>query len=116
MLFSFYNLDNAGTAEGRNRLLADHRAYLSRFAANMAFAGPLFADDHETVVGSLLVLDFPSLEAARDFIEAEPYTKAGIYASVQIREFHNRWKQMVGFPPSRFTVLDGLFRGENPAA
>lgn len=116
MLFSFYNLDNAGTAERRNELLSAHRAYLARFAANMAFAGPLFADDHETVVGSLLVLDFPSLEAARDFIEDEPYTKAGIYMSVQIREFHNRWKQMVGFPPSTLTVLDGLVRGENPAA
>lgn len=51
MLFSFYNLDNAGTAERRTELLGAHRAYLSRFAANMAFAGPLFADDHETVVG-----------------------------------------------------------------
>ena len=116
MVFSFYNLDNSFTTERRTELLGAHRAYLSRFAANMAFAGPLFADDHETVVGSLLVLDFPSLEAARDFIEDEPYTKAGIYASVQIREFHNRWKQMVGFPPSSLTVLDGLLRVENPAA
>jgi uncharacterized protein YciI len=116
MLFSFYNLDNVGTAGRRSELLSAHRAYLSRFAANMAFAGPLLAEDHETIAGSLLVLEFPSLKAAQDFIEAEPYTRAGIYASVQIREFRNRWEQRVGFPPSTVTVLDGFFGGGNPAA
>ena len=116
MLFSFYNLDHPGTAQRRSELLSAHRSYLARFAAQMAFVGPLFAEDHETISGSLLVLDFPSMKEARDFIEAEPYTKAGLYVSVQIREFRNRWKQMTGFPPSTLTVLDGLLCGDNPAA
>ena len=115
MLFSFYNLDRADPGKRRQELMAEHRAYLSNFSRQIAFAGPLVAQYGETIIGSLLVLEFPSLREARHFIEAEPYTQAGLYASVNISEFRNRWEQKAGFPPSKLTVLDGLFSGNNPA-
>lgn len=97
MLYSFYNIDSVGTSL-RAELRPAHRAYLAKFADQFAFAGPLLAEDGVTPIGSLLVLDFCSSREARAFIEAEPYTVAGLYSSVSIRPFVNLWEQRKGFP------------------
>ena len=38
-------------------------------------------------VGSLIVAEFPSLEAAREWADADPYVEAGVYARVEVRPF-----------------------------
>jgi uncharacterized protein YciI len=91
MLYSFYNIDAPGT-DLRAKLRPAHREYLAKFAEQFAFAGPLLAEDGVTPVGSLLVLDF---------IKAEPYTVAGLYASVSMWPFLNLWQQRKGFPEPR---------------
>jgi uncharacterized protein YciI len=100
VLYSFYNIDVPDT-DVRVTLRPEHRAYLAKFAGRFAFAGPLLAQDGVTPVGSLLVLDFETIEEARAFIEAEPYAAAGLYASVSIRPFLNLWPQCKGFPEPR---------------
>ncbi|MDO4683358.1 MAG: YciI family protein [Lautropia sp.] len=100
MLFSFYNIDHPGT-DIRARLLSEHKAYLARFADQMAFAGPLLAEDGKTPVGSLLVMDFDDRPAAEAFMASEPYGQSGLYQSVSIRAFENRWPQKAGFPETR---------------
>lgn len=37
--------------------------------------------------GSLLVVEFPSLAAARTWADADPYLAAGVYAAVEILPF-----------------------------
>ena len=37
--------------------------------------------------GSLVVLDFPSLEAAKTWADADPYIEAGVYAKVTVKPF-----------------------------
>jgi hypothetical protein len=66
----------------------------------MAFAGPLVADDGQTMLGSLLAIDFPSRDAAHAWLADEPFTRAGLYASVTIHAFVNLWPQRAGFAPS----------------
>lgn len=100
MLFSFYNIDHAGT-DIRVTHRSAHRAYLAKFADRFAFAGPLLGDDGVTPVGSLLVLDFESAEDAAAFIREEPYTIAGLYTSVNVRPFVNLWEQRTGLPERR---------------
>ncbi|MFM0224334.1 YciI family protein [Paraburkholderia dipogonis] len=100
MLYSFYNIDAPGT-DLRATLRPAHREYLAKFAEQFAFAGPLLAEDGVTPVGSLLVLDFETVEEANAFIKAEPYTVAGLYASVSMRPFLNLWQQRKGFPEPR---------------
>ena len=78
----------------------EHKAYLAAAAERIAFAGPLLADDGKTMVGSLLVLDFPSREEAQRWIAAEPFTRAGVYASTGIHAYENLWPQRTGFPPA----------------
>ena len=46
--------------------------------------GAMLADDNETRIGSVLILNVPNREAAERFSENEPLRKAGTFASVKI--------------------------------
>lgn len=100
MLFAFILLDKPDHAELRQRVRPVHKDYLGAVADRMAFAGPLTHDDGRTMLGSLLVIDFPSRDAAHAWLAAEPFTQAGLYASTTIHAFVNLWPQRAGFPPA----------------
>ena len=68
----------------RMRLLANDGRVL--------IAGPHPAIDSEDpgpagFSGSLVVVDFPSLEAAQEWADADPYVEAGVYAKVVVKPF-----------------------------
>ena len=98
MLYTFMLFDRAGSAETRRRVMPEHKAYLAAMAERIAFAGPLFADDGTSPAGSLLVIDFADLAAARAWQRDEPFTQAGVYGTTHVHAFENRWPQKVGFP------------------
>jgi len=78
------------------RLLA-RPAHLERLQALQAdgrliLAGPCPAIDSPDpgpagFSGSLIVADFPSLEEARAWADADPYVTAGVYARVIVKPF-----------------------------
>jgi uncharacterized protein YciI len=70
-----------------------HRDYLQAQDAHLLGAGP-FLDDQDQMVGSLLIVDFPSEAEARTFAANDPYAKAGLFASTSIR----RWRWGVKAP------------------
>lgn len=100
MLYAFHLVDKPGALAQRLETRPLHKAYLAAKAEQIAFAGPLLSDDGKTMVGSLLVIDFPSREDAHRWIAAEPFTLAGVYASTAIYAFQNLWPQKAGFPPA----------------
>ena len=53
-------------------------------------SGPFL--DAGAMVGSLVVLNVDDLDAAQAWAAADPYAKAGLFASVDIRE----WKKVIG--------------------
>jgi len=97
MIYAFWLLDRPDTQALRVATRPAHRAYLEKVADRIAFAGPL-CDENGLMIGSLLVIDFPSEVAARTWLSEEPFTRAGIYATSHIHAFENRWPQMTGFP------------------
>lgn len=99
MIYAFVLLDKPGAADLRRQVRPEHKAYLGKLAERIAFAGPLVADDGETMVGSLLAIDFPSRESATEWLREEPFHTAGLYAGVQVLAFKNLWPQKAGFPP-----------------
>ena len=99
MVFVMRLLDKPGAAALRQRLRPEHKAYLARVAERIAFAGPLMLDDGTTMIGSLLAVDFDSRDAAQAWLADEPFTRAGLYAGVEIHGFANLWPQRAGFPP-----------------
>ena len=100
MLFVFHLLDRAGAAALRAEVRPRHKEYLARVADRIAFAGPLVADDGATMIGSLLAIEFSDRAAAQAWLAAEPFTRAGLYAGVEIHAFANLWPQRAGFPPA----------------
>jgi uncharacterized protein YciI len=58
----------------------------------LLLAGPHPAIDAEDpgaagFSGSLVVADFPSLEDAKKWADADPYVEAGVYARVKVKPF-----------------------------
>lgn len=99
MIFTFFLQDKPGAGELRQRVRPEHKAYLAAVAERIAFAGPLVADDGQTMLGSLLAIDFQSREQAHAWLAQEPFTRAGLYASTSVHAFVNLWPQRAGFAP-----------------
>jgi uncharacterized protein len=100
MIYTFVLLDKPGASDLRQRVRPEHKAYLALVAERMAFAGPLTSDDGQTMIGSLLAIEFASRDAAQEWLSNEPFTRAGLYASTALHAFANLWPQKVGFPSS----------------
>lgn len=98
MLFSFLLLDRPDAGDLRQAVRPQHKAYLGLVQQRIAFAGPLVHDDGSTMLGSLLVIDFESREAALTWLANEPFTQAGLYAGTTVHAFINLWPQKTGFP------------------
>ena len=72
-------------------------AHVARLKALVAEGRLLIAGPHPAIdaedpgsagfSGSLVVVDFPSLEEARDWADADPYVEAGVYAEVIVKPF-----------------------------
>ncbi|WP_263260970.1 YciI family protein [Pseudomonas sp. RIT-PI-S] len=94
MLYAIIATDVAGSLEQR---LGTRPAHLARLQAlqddgRLVLAGPHPAIDSNDpgsagFTGSLIVAEFDSLEAAREWAEADPYKAAGVYASVVVKPF-----------------------------
>ncbi len=82
-------LDKPGAQEVRLANRAAHLDYLNATGV-VELAGPFL--DGGAMTGSLLVLNVDTLEVARDWAAGDPYAKAGLFASVDIRE----WKKVIG--------------------
>jgi uncharacterized protein len=98
MLYVFMLTDRSDSSALRTRVRPEHKEYLGKVADRIAFAGPLVTDDGESMIGSLLVIDFDDRDKAAAWLRDEPFTRAGLYAATQIEAFRNLWPQKVGFP------------------
>jgi uncharacterized protein len=99
VIYVFHLLDKPDVANLRQRMRPEHKVYLAQVADRIAFAGPLTQDDGVAMLGSLLAIDFESRAAAEAWLANEPFTRAGLYTSVDIKVFLNLWPQRCGFPP-----------------
>ena len=80
------------------------------FADGMIARGPTLAADRATWTGSVHIVDVASAEAAREFVEREPYNRAGLFEQHVIRRFTNRlgrtmWEFPGGSDDPRFMVM-----------
>lgn len=66
----------------------EHYEFLRRERQHIVEGGPL-TDSDGLPTAMLIVVDRDSLEEAHDFISHEPYTAAGLFESVSIRQWHH---------------------------
>ena len=94
MLFAVICNDKPGGVPIRQENRPDHLAYLQSLGDALKFAGPFIDENGETTTGSLIVIEAPSLAAARDIAGNDPFARAGLFASVEIRP----WRWTLGKP------------------
>lgn len=89
MHFAFLCTDKPGTLQVRLDTRPEHLAYLNTLnkEGKLAFAGPFLGDDGKPT-GSLVVVKAETIEAARALAEADPYTKAGLFADVEVKAWN----------------------------
>lgn len=94
MLYCIFCTDVENSLALRKRARPAHLQRLEELqdAARLVLAGPTPAIDSEDpgeagFTGSLIVAEFPSLEEARAWADADPYLATGVYAQVSVRPF-----------------------------
>jgi len=94
MWYAVISQDVENSLEFRTKTRDAHVARLKALVAEgrLLIAGPHPAIDAEDpgsagFSGSLVVVDFPSLEEARAWADADPYVEAGVYAKVIVKPF-----------------------------
>jgi uncharacterized protein YciI len=100
-----------------------HWSYIDGFADGMIARGPTLDADRARWTGSLHIVDLPSAEAAREFVENEPYNRAGLFEQHVIRRFKNLLGRTMresagGSEDPRFLVIAHVLAeaGEQPPA
>jgi uncharacterized protein YciI len=83
-LFVLIGLDKAGSAELRAAVRPQHLAFLETLGDKVKVGGP-FMDEAGGSVGSLLILEVEDPGAAEAIQQADPYAKAGLFASTELR-------------------------------
>ncbi|WP_089726049.1 YciI family protein [Candidatus Thiosymbion oneisti] len=93
----YYAIIAKDKADNLNDRLKARPAHLDRLrqlqdAGRLLLAGPHPAIDSEDpgsagFTGSLIVAEFPDLEAARAWAAADPYVTAGVFTEVTVKPF-----------------------------
>lgn len=89
MAFMIYCLDKPDHVETRLANRPAHVEHLTKHEGRLISAGPLLTDDGQTMIGSLLVVDFAERSEVDAFLAADPYTKAGLFQLVTVKPYRN---------------------------
>lgn len=85
-----------GPIEARAKYLEEHLEYVETILDKVLVAGPIFADDRQTVVGSMLIYKTDDKSEAEEILSADPYYSAGIWESVEFQVFRGALGDAVG--------------------
>ena len=83
-----------------------HRNFLDGYPEVTWYSGPLFTDDNKNAIGSLRLIEFPDRGAALAYINADPYTKAGIFQTITVE----RWKPSLDVRQRDYARKDGTMQ------
>jgi uncharacterized protein YciI len=101
-LYAMMGFDAPDSIERREEFRAEHRAYVYDNLQALRLAGA-FENADGKQIGSLLIFEAPDEAAVWKWIEAEPFYRAGIYATVEVR----RWNAAIGaIAPGPVTMAD----------
>jgi len=96
MLFAIICTDKPASLDLRLATRPTHVKYLEGLADTLKTAGPFTRDDGSPN-GSLVIVDVADRAAAEAIAANDPYAKAGLFASVDIRA----WKWTLKNPETR---------------
>ncbi len=88
-LFAFVCADKPGHLNVRMDTRPEHVEHLNALNEKgiLKMAGP-FLDGDGKPNGSLVIVETDTIEEARAIADADPYTKAGLFQSVEVKPFN----------------------------
>jgi len=93
MLFVVHALDKENILPTRAKHYRAHRIHLDRaedHAVEVVTAGTLVADDGETPVGSIFVIDAATRAAIDSFTRSDPYHLNGVWGRMKIHRYNKK--------------------------
>ncbi|MFC3227042.1 YciI family protein [Marinibaculum pumilum] len=98
MYFVVFGTDRPGTEQLRLDTRPSHQQHLRAHPhpVTVLHGGPTLTADGARMNGSMLVVEADSLADVEAFVADDPYSKAGLFATVEIRP----WKWGMGAPGS----------------
>jgi uncharacterized protein len=93
MLFVIHATDKKDNMATRAKFYRAHRIHLDQaeaHAVNVVTAGTLLADDGETPVGSVFVLEAKTRAAVDAFTRSDPYHVNRVWEQVQIHGYNKK--------------------------
>lgn len=89
-VFMILGRDRPNTSALRAETRPAHLAHIETLRDTVVRAGPFSAPDG-TPLGSLILAEFEDLAAAQSFVDADPYTIAGLFEEVTVAA----WRQVL---------------------
>ena len=83
-----------------------HRRFLDGYPEVTWYSGPIFSDDNRNAIGSLRLIEFPDRAAALAYISSDPYTRAGLFETINIE----RWDPRFGGRQRDYPRKDGTMQ------
>jgi uncharacterized protein len=93
MLFALLCTDKPQSVDLRMQVRPEHLKYLESLGGSLKAAGP-FTTDEGSPTGSLVIIEAADRAAAEAIAGDDPYAKAGLFASVDIKP----WKWLIKNP------------------
>ena len=93
MLFVVHATDKKDAMTTRAKFYRAHRIHLDKsedHAVDVVTAGTLLADDGETPVGSIFVIDAKDRAAVDAFTRSDPYHLNGVWERVDIHRYNKK--------------------------
>ncbi|MBT6442707.1 MAG: hypothetical protein HOK61_09815 [Alphaproteobacteria bacterium] len=92
MLFMVLNTDKADTGSLREDTRPPHVEYLKSMGEKLRLAGPWLAEDNQTAIGSLWIVEAADKAAAEALAQADPFAQAGLFESTTVFP----WRRALG--------------------
>lgn len=89
MLFAVIAIDKPGAFGTRKATREAHHAWLKGLGSKIKLGGPFLDSSQAIMNGSLLIVEAENEAVARALAAEDPYAKAGVFQSVEIRPW--RW-------------------------
>ena len=86
MLFALVALDRPNSVERRMAIRPEHLEHLEALGEALVLAGP-FLNDRDEGVGSIVVIEAPSLEAAQEMFNRDPFVRENLFDQVTIKQW-----------------------------
>jgi uncharacterized protein YciI len=84
MLFALVALDQPNSVARRAEIRPEHLKHLDALGDSLILAGP-FLNDKDEGVGSIVVIEAASLDAAREMFARDPFMREGLFDQVTIK-------------------------------